>query len=141
MKSDVVPSVLVALQHATHVTLHQLATRLDDLGLTASELNALAVLADRRERTVSELGAAVGVRPTTLTSVLDRLQRRGHIERGSRAGDRRSVLIRLTDSGKQAAAKVRRATRDLERKALRGLPAEDVEGFHAVLRALTKESP
>ena len=137
MNSD---SVLVALQQATHVTLHRLAVKLDDLGLTASETNVLAVLADRRDRTVSELGAAVGTKPTTLTSVLDRLERRGHVVRGNRPGDRRSVLVSLTEPGRQAAAKVRRAHKELERKALRGLPADAVDGFHAVLRALTKEA-
>ncbi|MFD0351255.1 MarR family winged helix-turn-helix transcriptional regulator [Kitasatospora aburaviensis] len=102
MKSESVPperSVLLTLQRATHATLQLLAAELVDLDLTASEINALANLADGRGRTVSQLGAAVGTRPTTLTSVLDRLERRGHITRGVRAGDRRSVLVELTDSG------------------------------------------
>ena len=96
-------SALIALQRATHATLHVLAAELADLDLTVSEINVLANLADGRSRTVSELGAAVGARPTTLTSVLDRLERRGHITRGSRAGDRRSVLIEFTPSGRRTA--------------------------------------
>lgn len=131
-------SALLALQRATHATLHLIATELVDLDLTASEINALANLADGRGRTVSQLGAAVGARPTTLTSVLDRLERRGHITRGTRAGDRRSVLIELTDSGREAAAVISRNLADIEHHALRGLPAEAVAAFHAVLEALTK---
>ncbi len=77
-------SVLLALQRATHVTLHALSRELASLGLTAAEINALANLADGRARTVSELGAATGSRPTTVTSVLDRLEQRGHITRGPR---------------------------------------------------------
>jgi MarR family transcriptional regulator, organic hydroperoxide resistance regulator len=87
MKSEYVPSewsALLALQRATHATLHVLAAELADLDLTPSEINTLANLADGQGRTVSELGAAVGSRPTTLTSVLDRLERRGHISRGTR---------------------------------------------------------
>jgi MarR family transcriptional regulator, organic hydroperoxide resistance regulator len=133
------PSALLALQRATHATLHLIATELVDLDLTASEINALANLADGQGRTVSQLGAAVGARPTTLTSVLDRLERRGHITRGTRAGDRRSVLIELTDSGREAAAVIVRTLADLEHRALKDLPAEAIAGFHAVLNALTEE--
>ena len=142
MKSESAPlprSALLALQRATHATLHLISTELVDLDLTASEINALANLADGHGRTVSQLGAAVGARPTTLTSVLDRLERRGHVTRGTRAGDRRSVLIELTDSGREAAAVITRTLADLEHRALKDLPAEAIAGFHSVLNALTKE--
>jgi DNA-binding MarR family transcriptional regulator len=132
-------SALLALQRATHATLHLIATELVDLDLTASEINALANLADGQGRTVSQLGAAVGVRPTTLTGVLDRLERRGHITRGTRAGDRRSVLIELTDSGRAVAVAITRTLADLEDRALSRLSREAVDHFHAVLDALTKE--
>ncbi|MFF4958917.1 MarR family winged helix-turn-helix transcriptional regulator [Streptomyces sp. NPDC001222] len=74
---------------------------------------------------LSELGAVVGTRPTTLTSVLDRLERRGHITRGTRPGDRRAVLIELTPSGRLTAA-IRQAVTDLERRALGNLPADAI---------------
>jgi MarR family transcriptional regulator, organic hydroperoxide resistance regulator len=140
MKSEpVLPvrSALLALQRATHATLQLIAGELAGLDLTASEINALANLADGTGRTVSQLGAAVGTRPTTLTSVLDRLERRGYITRGSLAGDRRSVLIELTEPGARAAATIRQTLIRLERRALRGLPRDAVTGFHAVLDALT----
>ena len=142
MKSETAPlsrSALLTLQRATHVTLHLIATELVDLDLTASEINALANLADREGRTVSQLGAAVGARPTTLTSVLDRLERRGHITRGPRAGDRRSVVIELTDSGHATAAVITQTLSDLEARTLGRLPRQAVAGFYAVLDALTKE--
>ena len=142
MKSDLVPSdrsALLALQRATHATLQLIAAELVDLDLTASEINALANLADGRGRTVSQLGSAVGTRPTTLTSVLDRLERRGHITRGVLAGDRRSVLIELTDSGRAAAAVIRQTLTDVESRALDGLSHDAITGFYAVLDALTRE--
>jgi DNA-binding MarR family transcriptional regulator len=134
-----VKSALLALQRATHATLHLIAAELVDLDLTASEINALANLADGQGRTISQLGAAVGSKPTTLTSVLDRLERRGHLTRTTRAGDRRSVLIELTESGRETAAHISRTLADLERRALDGLPSEAVAGFYSVLDALTKE--
>jgi DNA-binding MarR family transcriptional regulator len=133
-----VPSALLALQRATHATLQLIAGELVDLDLTASEINALANLADGAARTASQLGAAVGTRPTTLTSVLDRLERRGYITRGSLAGDRRSVLIELTEPGARAATMIGQTLTRLERQALRGLPRDAMAGFQAVLDALTE---
>lgn len=134
------PPALLALQRATHATLHVLATRLVDLDLTPAEINALANLADGQGRTVSELGAVMGIRPTTLTGVLDRLERRVHITRGNRPGDRRAVLIELTPSGREAADTICQAMTSLEDQAFRDLPTEDVTVFHRVLHALTEAS-
>ena len=131
-------SPLLALQRATHSTLQVLAADLVDLDLTASEINALANLADGCARTVSQLGADVGSRPTTLTSVLDRLERRGHITRGVRPGDRRVVLIELTASGRATAAVITNAIGALEQRALSALPPASVAGLRAGLDALTE---
>jgi MarR family transcriptional regulator, organic hydroperoxide resistance regulator len=143
VKSESVPSewsALLALQRATHATLHVLSAELADLDLTASEINVLANLADGRGRTVSQVGAAAGARPTTLTSVLDRLERRGHITRGTRPADRRAVLIELTASGQLAAATIRQAIAGLEHRALDGLPDDAITHLRAALQALTEVS-
>jgi MarR family transcriptional repressor of emrRAB len=129
---------LLALQRTTHATLQVLGRRLAALDLTAAEINALGVLGDGRERTVSELAADSGSRPTTLTSVLDRLERRGHLLRGARAGNRRVVVLHLTGSGRTAAGAIRQAMTDLETEALAGLPEGTVGAFHTALRALAQ---
>ena len=129
-------NLVVLLQRATHVTLQNLATELADLGLTASEVNVLANLADGRPRTVSELGAAAGVRPTTLTGVLDRLEEKGQLSRSARAGDRRAVEVSLTSAGSRSAARVAEAFAALESRALQGLPESAVKQARRVLNAL-----
>jgi MarR family transcriptional repressor of emrRAB len=133
-------SALLALQRATHATLQVLATELADLALTASEINVLAILGEGPGRAVSEICAAAGSRPSTITSVLDRLERRGHVTRGTRSADRRVVVVELTSSGRQAADTIRRALASVEARALDGLPAEAIAGFHIVLRALAEVS-
>jgi DNA-binding MarR family transcriptional regulator len=137
VKSENGGSLLLALQRATHATLQVLTAELVDLDLTPSEINAMANLADGRARTVSELGADMGIRPTTLTSVLDRLERRGHIVRGAHAGDRRAVVIELTASGRSTAKAVRKAFTGVERRALGQLPATAIAGLRTGLEALT----
>lgn len=131
-------SVIAALQQATHVTLHALGVRLAPFDLTASEQNVLAVLADGRQATVGDLATATGTRPTTLTSVLDRLEHRRLVRRRLDPADRRSFLVTLTPTGRQAASTVVTAMAELEQAALAALTPAEVAGFRAVIRALTE---
>lgn len=130
--------MVLALHRATHATLHVLATRLAGLNLNASEINVLANLADGRNRSVGEIASDTATKPTTLTSVLDRLERRGYLTRDLDPADRRSFLVSLTADGRRAAAAARAAAADLERAALAGVSDADLAGFLAVTRALTE---
>jgi MarR family transcriptional regulator, organic hydroperoxide resistance regulator len=130
--------VVLALHRATHATLHVLAGRLAPLNLSASEINVLANLADGRNRSVGEIASDTATKPTTLTSVLDRLERRGYLTRDLDPADRRSFLVSLTADGRRAAGAARAAAADLERAALAGVSDADLAGFRAVARALTE---
>jgi DNA-binding MarR family transcriptional regulator len=129
---------VLAVQRAAHASVHTLAAQLADLGLTGSDINALANLANVHGRTVSELAAAAGVRATTMTSVLDRLERRGLIRRAPQPGDRRAVLVQLTGSGSRASRAIGEAIARLERHALAGLDAAATGGLRAGLDALAE---
>jgi MarR family transcriptional regulator, organic hydroperoxide resistance regulator len=131
--------VILALHRATHATLHVLAARLAGLALSAAEINVLANLADRRDRSVGELAADTATKPTTLTSVLDRLARRGYVTRELDPSDRRSFRVSLTDDGRGVADAVRTAVDDLERTALATISDIELAGFRAVTRALAEE--
>jgi MarR family transcriptional regulator, organic hydroperoxide resistance regulator len=132
--------VLLAVQRAAHRTLHALAGTLADLDLTPSELNALANLADGRARSVRELAVDTGTRATTLTGVLDRLERRGYVMRELDLADRRSFRVSLTGQGRTVAARVREAITRLERAALDGVSSRQLAGFHTVVAKL-QEAP
>jgi MarR family transcriptional regulator, organic hydroperoxide resistance regulator len=127
---------VLALQRATHHTLHVLSSALADLNLTAAEINALANLADRGALNVRELSAETGTRATTLTGVLDRLENRGYVTRELDPTDRRSFRLPLTEAGQAAADRVRAAVTDLERDALARLSPTQIAGFHSVVAAL-----
>ena len=132
--------MIVALHRATHATLQALGTRLAGLDLSAPDINVLANLADGARRTVGALATATATKPTTLTSALDRLARRGYLVRDLDPGDRRSFLISLTPSGEAAAQTVAAAVRDIERQALAAVTEADLAGFHTLIGALTEVS-
>jgi MarR family transcriptional regulator, organic hydroperoxide resistance regulator len=132
--------MILALQRTTHATMRLLAARLAEENLTASEINALANLADGRVRSVGEVAALTGTKPTTLTSVLDRLSGRGYLTRELDPADRRSFLLRLTPEGNRAGQTVRAAVEAIEAAATTSLTASDVAGFMKVVRALEELS-
>ncbi len=130
--------LVLGLQRATHATLAALAGRLAALDLGASEINVLANLARAQPVSVGALATATATRPTTLTSVLDRLARRGYLARELDPADRRSFLVSLTPPGARAAAEVAAAVRSLEEQALATVTPAQRAGFAAVVRAFSE---
>jgi DNA-binding MarR family transcriptional regulator len=121
-------------QRVTHRLLSALDDELARLGLSAAEVNLLACLADGEPRTVGALGDATGQRPSTLTGVLDRLQRRGLVERRPNPADRRSTLVAPTAEGRAVAGEVAGA---FERVAGR-LPEDAAADARRLLAALDR---
>ena len=130
------PSPVLALQRATHHTLHALSAALADLNLSAAEINALANLGEAGTLNIRQLSERTGTRASTLTSLLDRLENRGYLARELDPADRRSFRLPLTKAGQTAAAQVLAAIADLERSALSRLDATQLAGYHAVITAL-----
>jgi DNA-binding MarR family transcriptional regulator len=75
-----------------------------DLSLPATRL--LGVLRDR-EPTMNELARLLDLDKSSVTGLVDRAERRGLVERVPSRADRRSVLVRLTDSGQSEVAATR----------------------------------
>jgi len=132
--------VILALHRATHATLHALTAAMADLDLPAADINALAILADGVPRTVGALAAETATRPSTLTSLLDRLTRRGYVVREADPADRRSFAIVLTPAGLATAKRAAAAVADLEGRALTAITPAQRAGFRAVADALAETS-
>lgn len=112
-----------------------------ELGLTWSEVHLLTHLADGRERGPSELAALAGLRTTTTTGVLDRMEDHGLVRRGPHATDRRAVVVTLTPEGVRAAALVTGAAAALEDRAAAALPPGAVAVLSSHLDTLAGEAP
>ena len=127
---------MLAVQRATHHTLHALSTALADLNLSGAEINALAHLGDGGTLNVRQLSERTGTRASTLTGLLDRLENRGYLTRELDPADRRSFRLPLTETGQAVATRVLTAIADLEQHALSRLSATQIAGYHAVITAL-----
>lgn len=136
MSGQATPTMIAALEATVHRVLESLGAELEELGLSHGEVNTLAQLEPGSARTVAALQAATGQRASTLTGVLDRLERRGLIERRLNPRDRRSFTVQLTEAGGQAAQRVRQAFCDFDRRVLGAVSQRSAKGFFEVLDAL-----
>lgn len=78
------------------------AERLADSGLNPVHFGVLAYLAIEPEMTQADLARAVLVRPQSVASLLDTLERAGLVRRGSDRSRGRRNPVRLTDEGRRA---------------------------------------
>ncbi len=69
--------------------------------LTLHSMGVLKVLAEKGEATLTRIGQQIGVPPSSMTGIAARLTETGYVERGPSSIDRRSVVLRITESGEQ----------------------------------------
>jgi DNA-binding MarR family transcriptional regulator len=109
------------------------ALRLElDLGVAKAEL--LIRLA-QAPMTLREIAQAVEVDPSAATVGVDRLERRGLVQRGAHPDDHRRKLVHLTDAGLRAAATARRILTDPP-PALAALSADDLAALTRIFATL-----
>jgi DNA-binding MarR family transcriptional regulator len=75
-------------------------TMLEGSAITGNEFAVLSWLNVSGPATPTELAADLGLKPTTLTSVLDRLVAKGQVRKRPNPDDGRSYLVEATAKGK-----------------------------------------
>ena len=102
----------------------------------AAEGHLLTYLVPYGPCPVSELVRVFGTKHSTMTSMLDRLEESGLVERKPNPNDKRSLLIAATAKGKRAAARVSTVVEQLERAIDARVSKADLAGFQKVLEAI-----
>jgi len=87
---------------------------------------------------IGDLVRIFGVKASSMTSMLDRLERLGLTERALNPGDRRSFVVTLTSKGKSLADEVQEFVEETERNISKRVSKRDTEGFDAVMKAITE---
>ena len=86
------------------------STELSDLDLTMQQVRTLHLLAQEPRR-MGDLAGYLGRGMSTVTSMIDRLLRKGFVERVEDPSDRRVVTCRLTGTGHEVVERFWRAGR------------------------------
>ena len=114
----------------------RLLNALKKASLTAGQPKVLDYLKDHDGAGQKEIAAACHIEPATLTSVLNRMEEKGMIERRMRNGNRRSLYVFLTEKGKELSDVVEREFDRAEEQALAGFSPEEREECRRMLRRI-----
>jgi DNA-binding MarR family transcriptional regulator len=104
-------------------------------GLTVPQLVCLSAIVREKQITAVALSGQVNLSPSTLVGILDRLEKARSIQRVRSIEDRRQVIIKATEAGKNA---VRRAPSPLQENLALGLGNLPRDEQAAIAQSLDK---
>ena len=107
----------------------KLMEQLKDTGLTLGQPKVLDYLKEHDGASQKEIAAGCLIEAGSLTSILNRMEEKGLIERKVLNGNRRTFHIFMTESGKKNQKLVEEAFKKIEKTALNGISEEEQKQF------------
>ena len=118
------------LSMANHMMVQKkLMEQLKDTGLTLGQPKVLDYLKDHDGASQKEIAAGCLIEAGSLTSILNRMEEKGLIERKMLNGNRRTFHIFMTESGKKSQKLVEEAFVEIEAAAWKDISPEEAEAF------------
>lgn len=114
-----------------HRVARMLEARLDALDLSAGEAMVLATLGERA-LTMGGIQGALHIGASTATSLVTRLERAGRVSRRRNPEDARSIVVELTEAGREVSILAALAFDELDDQ-LRGEESADVAAHRAFM--------
>lgn len=138
MKEGFEKSIGHRLHHAARLQRALSARYLADLGLFPGQETVLKLLTEADGRTMTELAAALRVRPPTASKTVGRLSAQGLLTRRATDGDGRLVRVYLTEEGRSRASAIDGIWDNLEDTMISGLDGKDRKRLRKLLRRIEK---
>ncbi len=111
------------------------------VGLTPALFGVLNVLGAREGAIQQEIGAAMGIDPSTMVSLIDQLEAAGLAKRRPHPTDRRAREVAITPKGRRLLERGREMTMQVEDEVLRGLSAAERRQLLTLLRRALSSAP
>jgi DNA-binding MarR family transcriptional regulator len=87
----------------------------NDLGLTQKQVSILWLIDDHPDIAQADIGRRLQIDRATVMAIVNRLQKRGFIERGKSASDKRRQTLHMTPAGHEALVDARECILDHEK--------------------------
>lgn len=107
-------------------------------GLTPTQMHVIEILGAHEALRMKELAERMGVTTGTLTVVADKLEQRGLLRRRPNDADRRSILVELTETGKERFREHDKLHADLTREIIADLAPEEATCLAACLSKINR---
>jgi len=126
------------LWRASHT---QTAAALESIGLTPARFAVLSFLRARDGAIQQQIGAAMGIDPSTMVALIDELERAGLAKRRPHPTDRRAREVVITPKGRRIVEQGRSLARDVEDDVLKGLASTERRQLLRLLRQALSSAP
>lgn len=110
-----------------------------EFGLTGPQLTILKLLESFPDLSLSTLSERIRAQNSTVTGIVDRMEREGLVRRERSKVDRRVVHIRLSEKGARLAREVQVEPMEIFRSALLSLSQSDLRDLLRILTKLQKQ--
>lgn len=137
LKNDidsVVEAILYLYTESRRIT-KELARRAD---LTGPQLSVVKLLEQIGDMSLSELSDKIRAQNSTVTGIIDRMEREGLVTRERSKEDRRVVFIRLTPKGRDLAREIPVEPMEIFKGAIESLTAQEVRDLMRILTKVAK---
>jgi DNA-binding MarR family transcriptional regulator len=109
-----------------------------ELGLTGPQLSVMKLLETMGDLSLSNLSERIRAQNSTVTGIIDRMEREGLVVRERSTSDRRVVYIKLTPKGAALAKTIEVEPMEIFRTVLQALSKEDTRDLLRILGKLQK---
>ena len=124
------------IRESSRALTRALTARLARQGVSFGHWQFLRILWEQDGLTQRELSAGAGVAEPTTAAALKAMEKLGYITRRQVPENRKNVYVHLTAKGKALRAKLEPLAVEVNRLAVRGVPAGDVEATRRTLGKL-----
>jgi DNA-binding MarR family transcriptional regulator len=131
---EILEAVIYLYTESRRIT-KDLARRAD---LTGPQLTVVKMLETVGDLSLSDLSDRIRAQNSTVTGIIDRMEREGLVVRARSTEDKRVVHIKLTEKGGRIAREIPVEPMEIFRSALGGLTAGDTRDLLRILTKLAK---
>ena len=103
--------------------------------VTVAQSGILLLLKRKDGRMMTELSQILGIDNSTLTGLVDRLERSDFVKRNANPGDRRSSHIYITAKGLEEGQSAKDVLRRINEEIKAGFTPEEIDAFKKILQA------
>ncbi len=112
---------------------------MEHLNLSQSELLFFASLDQCTGISSPELARNMGLSPSRISRVIEKLVVDGYLDRNVDKSDRRAITLCLTEEGRKIRAEIERSRSECESRLVRALPESDLDKFREIIGKMIKE--
>lgn len=108
----------------------------ENVKVTPAQAGILFLLTVKDDRTMSELSQILSIDNSTITGLVNRLEKVGLVRRKASPNDGRALHVHISPRGMEEMNKAKRIVRKVNQEIKNGFTVEELESFKKILRSI-----